>query len=409
MTMQQGSVPLSGDELISLVTDLFGSVESAGQELSPGLYSVHNSPPLSPSPVLSSSAVSTSGRCQRVANGEASQRLALGNSYSFEAPRGDGVYVVSYKGARLGKMQVRSAAVARCVAGGVRGRVVSFSRKSRLRLLQRISAVDANAVDPKRWLFVHLTYPGEFSRDPKQWKRDLDVFWKRLERAWGDGWAAVWKLEPQTRMAPHYHLLLLPPKGYILHGPSIRAWVSRCWYEVVGSADERHLRAATRVDRVVSYKMAINYAAKYCGKTVTGEWMFADTGEVVSPGRFWGVLGRESIPITRVCWVLPDVKAGYTLRRWFARLWTTAGKSRIKRGEVFRSFSGFADYHTWEAFVEALGGRQLRGWEERMMDFRGRVAIGKFVEIKSVFDSKRRVLWDGPSLEHLDRKDRVTV
>lgn len=54
--------------------------------------------------------------------------------------------------------------------------------------------------------FVTLTYPAKFPTVSRA-KRDLKVFQQRLIRRF-PGSGGIWKLEPQERGAPHYHLLI---------------------------------------------------------------------------------------------------------------------------------------------------------------------------------------------------------
>jgi hypothetical protein len=76
-----------------------------------------------------------------------------------------------------------------------------------------------------------------------------------------------------------------------------RAWLSRAWYEIAGGGDERHLRAGTNVQRVVSTRQARSYVAKYVAKLPSGEtppWQ----------GRFWGIIGRQHLDTYTVEWQL---------------------------------------------------------------------------------------------------------
>jgi hypothetical protein len=120
--------------------------------------------------------------------------------------------------------------------------------------------------------------------------------------------AGVWKLEPQKRGAPHFHLLvwgmldvnyhlayfdgttgLVPAEiARLVRVQEIREWVSQAWYEVVGSGDEKHLRAGTRVEDVRSLNGVSAYLKKYLGKEVPPEWENA--------GRWWGIFQRENMP-----------------------------------------------------------------------------------------------------------------
>lgn len=199
-----------------------------------------------------------------------SPRGKAGGGLRVELPVGGGL--VKLRGGGAGRF-----------GGGKRGKVGGFSRAARRRLLELLASLNRDALE---WLplFLTLTYPGEFSLDPAVWKRDLDVFLKRLRRAYPDA-AVVWKLEPQKRGAPHYHLLVFG----VEHIP--RMWLRQAWYEVVGSGDPAHLAAGTRVERVKTWRGVMAYAAKYLGKVEA----ITDWPEYV--GRWWGVSGRDFLPI----------------------------------------------------------------------------------------------------------------
>jgi hypothetical protein len=133
-----------------------------------------------------------------------------------------------------------------------------------------------------RALFLTLTYPAKFP-DGKRAKRDLDVFLKRLARAYPEV-AGIWRIEAQKRGAPHFHLVLLGVE-HIPHG-----WVAKAWYEVVASGDARHLQAGTEVRRVKSYQHAVHYVSKYLSKeAAAGGGADDGLGEV---GRRWGHFGN---------------------------------------------------------------------------------------------------------------------
>jgi hypothetical protein len=162
-----------------------------------------------------------------------------------------------------------------------RGNVQTFSRRSRSRLLKTCSQIDREA--SQRALCITLTWPGDPATWTGQYKRQLDVWAKRLHRRCPRA-SFVWKLEWQRRGAPHYHLLVYGVP-FIAH-----QWVARSWYESVGSQDQQHLGAGTEVRQVRSYRMAVSYAAKYLGKVES-------TAEADDhPGRYWGVVGRRSLP-----------------------------------------------------------------------------------------------------------------
>jgi hypothetical protein len=165
-----------------------------------------------------------------------------------------------------------------------RGKVREFSRKSRTRLQQTICAIPIEHVG-RGVLFVTLTYPSVYPGTWPVWKRQLDRWLKRLRRRL-PRCAGVWKLEPQARGAPHFHLLLVGAPFMA------KEWLSRSWYESVRSDDPRHLAAGTNVQLARSHRGVVAYAAKYVAKH---QALPADWQEGV--GRWWGVFNRAGLGI----------------------------------------------------------------------------------------------------------------
>ena len=162
---------------------------------------------------------------------------------------------------------------------GRRGKA-SFSWASRRRLMRTLAKVRQDALP----VFVTLTYPAVWPSEASEWKRHLRNFFARITRRW-PGAAGVWKLEPQKRGAPHYHLLV-----WGVSKSDLLSWVGKAWYQVVKSGDNRHLLAGTRVEAVRSQRGVMAYASKYLGKTIEAFEGWQDVG------RFWGVFGRENMP-----------------------------------------------------------------------------------------------------------------
>lgn len=189
--------------------------------------------------------------------------------------------------------------------GGKRGSISGFTAGSRRRLLALLHQLNRDRV-PQLPLFITLTYPPEVNPTGKASKRDLDRFCRRLLRRHPNA-AIIWKLEYQKRGAVHYHLLVFGV-GFIA-----RNEVANAWYEVVGSQLEKHRTAGTRVERVASWNGVVSYAAKYLGK-VGGQV------EDEAPGRFWGVYGRENLPIE----LLVRLISWHTLYWLRRRLWRRA-------------------------------------------------------------------------------------
>lgn len=172
------------------------------------------------------------------------------------------------------------------VGGGLRGAVKGFSEASRRRLLQTVRSIKLDADLP---LFITLTYPNVFP-DARSSKRHLKMFFERFKRAF-PAHGSIWKLEPQKRGAPHYHIL-----SWNLDPEQAQDFVPVAWYEIAGGSDLNHLLwhggalgNQHCVQQVYSHNGVLRYASKYLGKTFEVEgWE--------NVGRFWGIINRDNIP-----------------------------------------------------------------------------------------------------------------
>lgn len=165
-----------------------------------------------------------------------------------------------------------------------RGKIRGFSSSSRRRMISQCARL-GKAVP----IFITLTYPCEWVRDPKKWKRDLEVFWKSVLRKDGT-LSAIWRLEPQERGAPHYHLLVYRADG---RRPFLDAgWLAKTWNRVV-EGDDAHLSAGTRVEALRSHRGGAFYASKYCAKLDEG-YDLGEEWELV--GKHWGIMARANLP-----------------------------------------------------------------------------------------------------------------
>jgi len=231
--------------------------------------------------------------------------------------------------------------------GGLRGAVSGFSRQSRKRLLDLLNMVEQGALSSG--LFLTLTYPDAFPEDPKRWKRDLDVFLKRMKREY-PGAVAVWRLEWQPRLsgqnegkvAPHFHIIALGIPRLSLR------WLSVSWYETVGSGDERHLAAGTQAQRIRHRRGIMYYASKYMGKVAESPDFWT--------GRVWGVVGRDLLPVVLVTFVL-DWSQFYKVRR------VLRGWLERKRGK--KSWCRFRGQGMTAYMDDATSGRVL-AWASGM-------------------------------------------
>lgn len=180
---------------------------------------------------------------------------------------------------------------------GRRDEVKRFSSASRRRLLSLVNSINQDVCQPMEFLFVTLTY-GESYPAVRATKRHLDTFLKRLERAWGHHWL-LWKLEPQRRGAPHYHLLIYWPSidahSYLV----LLEWVAQAWFEIAGEGDANHKLVHQGckgnrpcVEVVQSWRAVAAYVGKYLGKLSFGD------EEWIHQGRYWGQRRSELAPCT---------------------------------------------------------------------------------------------------------------
>lgn len=184
---------------------------------------------------------------------------------------------------------------------GCRGDIVGFSAGSAIRMRRYLRECRAEYKH-----MVTLTYPGFFETDGEAVKNHLRRFLQEVQREYirghkptDDGMfngvangtgqnykgykpahSAFWFLEFQERGAPHFHIFFNWAPG--------KEWVSKRWYEIVGSEDIRHLHAGTRTEKLLAGRAGtISYASKYANKCE--QKVVPDGYKKV--GRFWGVYG----------------------------------------------------------------------------------------------------------------------
>ena len=163
--------------------------------------------------------------------------------------------------------------------GHKRGKVTEFSDRSRRRL-----ALLLHRLSPAWGVFITLTV-ADASLSPQQVKSS--ALRRVIDWLMGLGFeAVVWKQEFQKRGAVHYHLLALcwkrrPP--WVKKGELAAKW--GLGFVDVSFIDKGRL---------------VTYVTKYVRKPVVDSTHthtnISDDGDVgSSPGRFWGVRGRENL------------------------------------------------------------------------------------------------------------------
>jgi hypothetical protein len=235
------------------------------------------------------------------------------------------------------------------IGGGLRGGIKGFSIQSRRRLMELIATVKRDAELPD---FVTLTYPNEFPTVERS-KRDLKVFFQRFDRKYPQS-GKIWKLEPQERGAPHFHMLV-----WGCDTEDLFFWVLNNWFDIAGHGDPNHYKfhagllkdSKKCVTRVNSFRGVWSYASKYIGKTFeVAEWGSQWTG------RFWGVSGREFIPIaskSEINLSKIEVTKIMRLQRRFMNM-----KTRTKRS--LNSLKTFCNANFWVDKL-VMPGQNLQG------------------------------------------------
>lgn len=226
-----------------------------------------------------------------------SERSEISGRLSFLKFCYDEAPVVGFRMYRNDIVTVRAARypdeLAERLDGAERGKIEFLSMKSRRRL-----ALLAGNCGVAFRSFVTATYPKDFPTDGLEVKRHLHSLLAALRRKC-PGLSYLWFLEFQKRGAPHFHLFLsasLPSplsemnrsngrtrKTVRVHWPW-QDWLSSLWFGIVGSGDEKHLRAGAAWEVIEKPDGAARYVSKESYKTFQ---KVVPTG-FQNVGRFWG-------------------------------------------------------------------------------------------------------------------------
>jgi len=204
-----------------------------------------------------------------------------------------------------------------------RGAISHYSYKS----VSRLKFLLGNTADMWKGL-ITLTYPSEFPRDGRVCNKHLNAFLQFLRRR---NIKYVWSKEFQERGALHYHIFVdrYIPKNDIAFR----------WYKIVGSGDEKHLLAGTRVEAIRSKGLVFHYISSYISK-LTQKQVPED---FVNVGRFWGasrdILSYEEVHFGfGVYTELSRLTRKY--RRWYTAKCRSWGFRWKYRGLGFTMVSG---------------------------------------------------------------------
>lgn len=172
-----------------------------------------------------------------------------------------------------------------------RGTISEFTRASQVRMMKACSSWRPVG----RLMFVTLTYPKTFP-DAAEAKEDLKRFRDILRRE-HPRMAGVWKLEYQTRGAPHFHFILQTGEQFFMSRElrAFQLWCHSAWRR----ARRSKVDVRTEAKFADLESRARFYLAKEVGKTAqtSSAWRQEMEKEISHEGggRFWGWHHRSNI------------------------------------------------------------------------------------------------------------------
>ena len=199
-------------------------------------------------------------------------------------------YLKLYRGGRLAEVKLMSTGryqESEVKCDHTRGKITTWSKKSQHRFKLSLAKLRQDKLSDG--LEITLTYPKVFpnANDHETYKRHLLCFNLWLRRR---NMAGAWKLEFQSRGAPHFHILALP-KTKLKGLSKFRKELAEYWYKLVDSKDEKHLKAGTSCGPIESSEGIISYMAQYLGKE---DQILPDN----FTGRYWGYFSKPDLPWT---------------------------------------------------------------------------------------------------------------
>jgi hypothetical protein len=173
-----------------------------------------------------------------------------------------------------------------------RGKIKTFSARSRKRMLEWISKVNWKGIT--NGTFVTLTFPDEICFMGKD-NRGLCLykFFRSMENYLGREIGALWRCEWIDRksglhvgmFAPHYHIII-PEARFISKKKIVQWWTSACQWDEPINVDKRRLNDADHHKLYVA-----KYAAKMPDFSLLGYVSYSNID-----GRHWGYHRPSLIP-----------------------------------------------------------------------------------------------------------------
>jgi len=243
--------------------------------------------------------------------------------------------------------------------GGLRGSVSTFSAQSRKRFMKKIYILQSSS----RCLWITLTQPAAFVGSIGA-RRMAKLWTARVRRAYPDA-CGLWRIQPQKRGAPHFHVMVygIPANG--LDVKAVRVALSKMWTSVVvaGIENGSQLSAKSR-GQIARYGCDVaemdtssgvqRYASRYLSRTDAA-------GNAAVAGRQWGVFNRDALPVsvTDTVTVTRAVAQNVVraVRRSQTRTYTRANGKAVKWQPKYRTTSSasfIGSPSVWTRYVDYL-------------------------------------------------------
>jgi hypothetical protein len=211
-----------------------------------------------------------------------------------------------------------------------RGKITSFSNKSRKRLLDIVARL--NKI--QQALFCTLTYGQRWPSEAIAYKH-LKAFVRRVRARFPHA-GIVWRKEYQQRGAIHFHLIIFNV-GFIDKNAVARAWADIIGDEYCDSSSGDGPRPPfTRIERLQNKKKAMLYCAKYVAK-VSDASVGSITSHIGTIGRTWGIFNRKCLNFATLVILPIKTLAAFDLL-------ATAAKQEYRWLRFFRWHQSFSLY-----------------------------------------------------------------
>jgi len=154
--------------------------------------------------------------------------------------------------------------------GGVRGKCADFSPRSRKNLIDKLSSLDGDKIKDSGVAFLTLTYAQKYPSF-KRAKLDLRNFFAKVERKTKLDLGFVWRIEPQKRGAPHFHILIFgwnkTEDGWPLTHEDFKSlWSSCVDYSCLDFSGIIPRSPIIEISFIRSFKKLMYYVSKYVAK-----------------------------------------------------------------------------------------------------------------------------------------------